>query len=103
MEHHIGQLIEHGPSVPPFASGYSCASQVPKSAAPLSCHDMLRIIIPLAARTLGHTARSPTASQDRNLGHTCEFDSGKVFRSIHLPKKINTDKVKAEFKNGLLR
>src|ERR1051326_1729057 len=35
--------------------------------------------------------------------HYCEFETGRMFRSIHLPKKINPDKVKAEFKNGLLR
>src|SRR5215467_499663 len=35
--------------------------------------------------------------------HICEFQSGRMFRSIHLPKRINPDKVKAEFKNGLLR
>jgi HSP20 family protein len=34
--------------------------------------------------------------------HTCEFAHGTLFRSIHLPKKIDADKVKAEFKNGLL-
>lgn len=33
----------------------------------------------------------------------CEFQAGKMFRSIHLPKTIDADKVKAEFKNGLLR
>ena len=33
---------------------------------------------------------------------TCEFASGNLFRSIHLPKKIDADKVKAEFKNGIL-
>src|SRR5213593_3159134 len=32
--------------------------------------------------------------------HICEFESGRMYRSIHLPKKINPDKVKAEFKNG---
>jgi HSP20 family protein len=35
--------------------------------------------------------------------HYTEFEAGKMFRSIHLPKKINPDSVKAEFKNGLLR
>jgi HSP20 family protein len=34
--------------------------------------------------------------------HTCEFASGHLFRSIHLPKPIDTDKVKAEFKNSML-
>jgi HSP20 family protein len=34
--------------------------------------------------------------------HVCEFRSGNLFRSIHLPKKIDPDKVKAEFKNGML-
>jgi HSP20 family protein len=34
--------------------------------------------------------------------HVCEFASGNLFRSIHLPKKIDVDKVKAEFKNGML-
>ena len=34
--------------------------------------------------------------------YTCEFASGNLFRSIRLPKKIDTDKVKAEFKNGIL-
>ena len=35
--------------------------------------------------------------------HVCEFESGSMFRSIHLPRRINPDKVKAELKNGLLR
>src|SRR5262249_53485359 len=35
--------------------------------------------------------------------HICEFYSGNLFRSIHLPRKINPDKVKVEFKNGMLR
>ena len=34
--------------------------------------------------------------------YACEFASGNLFRSIHLPKKIDPDKVKAEFKNGML-
>src|SRR5215467_1709454 len=35
--------------------------------------------------------------------HHCEFHHGKMFRAIHLPMKIDPAKVKAEFKNGLLR
>jgi len=34
--------------------------------------------------------------------HACEFTHGNLFRLIHLPKKIDPEKVKAEFKNGLL-
>jgi HSP20 family protein len=34
--------------------------------------------------------------------HICEFAHGNLFRSIHLPRKIDPEKVKAEFKNGLL-
>ena len=34
--------------------------------------------------------------------YTCEFAHGNLFRSIHLPKKIDPDKVKAEFKNGMM-
>lgn len=33
---------------------------------------------------------------------TSEFESGSLFRSIHFPKKIDPEKVKAELKNGLL-
>ena len=41
--------------------------------------------------------------EQKGTVHHCEFQTGKMFRSIHLPKKINPEKVKAEFKNGLLR
>jgi|SRR5215467_12018283 len=41
--------------------------------------------------------------EQKGAVHYCEFEGGKMFRSIHLPKKIDPDKVKAEFKNGLLR
>ena len=40
--------------------------------------------------------------EERGVVHACEFNSGSLFRSIHLPKKIDADKVKAEFKNGVL-
>src|SRR5262245_1220095 len=35
--------------------------------------------------------------------HTCEFEVGSLFRVVHFPKKIDPDKVKADFKNGILR
>ena len=40
--------------------------------------------------------------KDEGKVHACEFAHGNLFRSIHLPKKIDPGKVKAEFKNGLL-
>jgi HSP20 family molecular chaperone IbpA len=42
-------------------------------------------------------------TEHKGIVHYCEFESGMMFRMIHLPKRINPDKVKAEFKNGLLR
>jgi len=42
-------------------------------------------------------------TDQKGVVHYCEFETGKMFRAIHLPKRIDTDKVKAEFKNGLLR
>jgi HSP20 family protein len=40
--------------------------------------------------------------EEKGKVHTSEFESGSVFRTIHFPKKIDPDKVKAEFKNGVL-
>ena len=40
--------------------------------------------------------------EDKGEVHICEFTAGNMFRSVHLPKKIDPDKVKAEFKNGIL-
>jgi HSP20 family protein len=41
-------------------------------------------------------------TEQKGVVHYCEFESGRMFRSIHLPKKIDPNKVRAEFKNGLL-
>ncbi len=38
--------------------------------------------------------------EEKDQVHVCEFTSGNLFHSIHLPKKIDPDKVKAYFKNG---
>jgi HSP20 family molecular chaperone IbpA len=35
--------------------------------------------------------------------HLCEFSRGKMFRSVHLPDKIDPETAKAEYRNGLLR
>jgi HSP20 family protein len=39
---------------------------------------------------------------DKGAVHTCEFTTGNLFRSVRLPKRIDPDTVKAEFKNGML-
>ena len=33
----------------------------------------------------------------------CEFNAGKLFRSVHFPEKIDPESVKAEYRNGMLR
>jgi HSP20 family protein len=35
--------------------------------------------------------------------HSCEFQCGSMFRTVHFPKRINPDGVKAEFKHGILK
>jgi HSP20 family protein len=48
----------------------------------------------------GHTKAEK--KEDKGEVHTSEFQSGSLFRSIHFPKKVEPNKVKAEIKNGLL-
>lgn len=40
---------------------------------------------------------------EKGAVHFCEFNGGKLFRSIHFPERIDPDSVKVEYRNGLLR
>jgi HSP20 family molecular chaperone IbpA len=40
---------------------------------------------------------------DAGTVHVCEFESGKIFRSVHFPEKIDRNSAKAEYQNGILR
>jgi HSP20 family protein len=40
--------------------------------------------------------------EEKGTVHTCELETGSLFRSVRFPKPIDPEKVKAEFKNGLL-
>lgn len=40
---------------------------------------------------------------ERGTVHVSELSSGKVFRSIRFPEKIDPDSAKAEYKNGLFK
>lgn len=42
------------------------------------------------------------AKEEKGEVYTCEFETGNLFRAIHFPKKIEPEKVKAEFRNGIL-
>jgi HSP20 family protein len=42
-------------------------------------------------------------SEEKGTVHLCEFRSGKLLRCIQFPKQIDPDKVKAEFREGILR
>jgi HSP20 family protein len=41
--------------------------------------------------------------EEKDKVYTSELKTGSLFRSIRFPKKIDTEKVKAEFKNGMLK
>ena len=41
-------------------------------------------------------------ASDKGTVHVCEFETGSLFRSIRFPKKVDPNKVQAEFKNGML-
>ena len=41
--------------------------------------------------------------EQRDKVYTRELKTGSLFRAVVFPKKIDPDKVKAEFKNGLLK
>jgi HSP20 family molecular chaperone IbpA len=40
--------------------------------------------------------------EEKERVHICEFGSGSIFRTIHFPKKVDPDKVKGEFKDGII-
>ena len=44
-----------------------------------------------------------THPADKGTVYVCEFQTGNLFRLVHLPVKIDPDAVKAEFRNGLVR
>ena len=46
--------------------------------------------------------QSEQKKEEKGEVHVSEFHAGSLFRSVHFPKKVNPDKVKAELKNGLL-
>lgn len=46
----------------------------------------------------GHGHRDPN-----EIVHVCEFQQGELFRLIKLPSTIDTEAVRAEYRNGLLR
>jgi HSP20 family molecular chaperone IbpA len=50
--------------------------------------------------TSGHEHRHETKE---GTVHLCEFEGGRLFRSVHLPDRIDPESVKAEYRNGLLR
>jgi len=35
--------------------------------------------------------------------HACEFRPGRLFRTVEFPRRVDPDKVRAEYQNGLLR
>jgi HSP20 family molecular chaperone IbpA len=35
--------------------------------------------------------------------HACEFRAGRLFRTVEFPRRVDIDKVRADYQNGLLR
>jgi HSP20 family protein len=44
----------------------------------------------------GHTEAKGTV-------HFCEFEEGRLFRSVHFPEKVDPESARAEYRNGMLR
>jgi HSP20 family molecular chaperone IbpA len=42
-------------------------------------------------------------AEEEGAVHSCEFMCGSMFRTVHFPKRVNPDAVKAEYKNGILK
>jgi HSP20 family protein len=40
--------------------------------------------------------------EEKGQFYACELETGNLFRAVHFPKKIDPEKIKAEFKNGIL-
>jgi HSP20 family protein len=41
-------------------------------------------------------------TEDKGTVHLCEFEEGRLFRSVHFPRKVDPESVKTEYRNGML-
>jgi HSP20 family protein len=65
--------------------------------------DPIDLDIEITPEDLLVKAEAPKESNEaKGVLYAGELPSGNLFRSIHFPKKVDTDKVNTEFKNGVL-
>jgi HSP20 family protein len=47
-------------------------------------------------------ARTHSCSDTKGYVHQCEFATAELFRPVHFPKRVDSAKARADYRNGLL-